>query len=107
MLVFSNDLCRATGSGGVLGSVAYYYGPGCNGGVASNPDIFNYADIRPNVNIVTNCCRCTFVCANGKELADIYIVANCCSTVDYNSYTMSNVKAVANFSITWYLNTIL
>lgn len=107
MFVLSNHFCRATDCGGVLGDVAYYYSTGRNGRVAANLYILYNADVGANVNIVTNCCRCTFICANGKKLADIYIVSNGCSAIDDNTDSVPNVKAVANFSITWYLNTIL
>ena len=83
-----------------------HYGSCPDGGIVADFHVFNDADVRADIDIVADCGGRAFVAPDRKELADVDIVADFCATVDYDAYTMPDVKTVADLSGIWDLYSI-
>lgn len=69
-------------------------------------NVLNNTYVRSNVHIIADNGRCVMVCPNGKKVADVTIIAYSRSSVNDNTYTMTNVQSITNLGFRRNLDTI-
>ena len=106
MFILSYYLCRTSYYCYIVRHIFNDYSPSTNGNTITDTNILHNTYIRSNINIVSYNGRSTFIGAYRQKLRNINIISNNSLCIDNNTYPMTNIESLPDFSSSWYLFSI-
>ena len=99
-------LCRNSRSRHACRDVVRHHGAGPYRGIVAYFHVFHDTHMRANPHVIAYRGRRMFLAANVKKLADITIISNNGTRIDYDAYAMTDIQPVSYFYRPRYLHAI-